>query len=201
MFYVCFIPINLRLKNKQTVSLSFILVEHFSQWNSEATLSKGLCSGAFAAAIVIFYQNVGWFWNDPKKSFQQHQLFQSQVNTFQHGVAWWLRWFLFILQAVDRVLCSVFHSMNLTPNYLYPVSVIAHILQPWSNVAVPAPYFVSPGTHCMTYPTWICFTFFTPSSLFFLMLFLALNTVPRLPGLQTGHFKSLSDLTLDKELN
>lgn len=140
----------------------------FSQWNSEATLSKGPVLRSLCCCYCDLLPEC-WmvWWNDPKKSFQQHQLFQSQVNTFQHGVAWWLRWFLFILQAVDRVLCSVFHSMNLTPNYLYPVSVIGHILQPWSNAAVPAPYFVSPGTHCMTYPTWICFTFFTPSSLFF----------------------------------
>lgn len=51
---------------------------------------------------------------------------------------------------------------------------------------------------------YIFFFFYTIISFFpliFYMLFLALNTVPCLPGLQTGHFKSLSDLTLDKELN
>lgn len=38
-------------------------------------------------------------------------------------------------------------------------------------------------------------------SLISYVLFLAVTTAPCLPGQWTGHFKSLSDLTLDKELN
>lgn len=49
----------------------------------------------------------------------------------------------------------------------------------------------------------VFFIYFLHHNLFTVLpvLFLAHSNVPCLPGLQTGNFKSLSDLTLDKELN
>lgn len=113
---------------------------------------------------------------------------------------------LYIDCCVIRYQCSVFHYViskhNIT--WILLMSNVDHILQPWSTMVyiLPTCHSEKPLTSSSTKHGFVFhilhhyFFFFM-----FYMLFLALDAVPCLPGLQTGHFKSLSNLTLDKELN
>lgn len=116
---------------------------------------------------------------------------------------------LYIECCIIRYQCSVFHYVNSKHNItcILLTSNVDHILQPWSTMVYISPTCYSEQPLHLTLahlPNMVCFSFFyIIISFFFIfyMLFLALDGVPCLPGLQTGHFKSLSDLTLDKELN
>lgn len=78
MFYVCFIPTSFVKTNSFPVTFYC-----FHNETVRRLFQKGQCSGAFAAAIVIFYQNVGWFGETtPKKVFSNISSFSLRLIHF-----------------------------------------------------------------------------------------------------------------------
>lgn len=105
---------------------------------------------------------------------------------------------------------NVFRSSALTVEYTlyvdmsYRLSILHHIRIHWHDrkkyfhqnlIIISQSQYFAAVNPIISAPS----TFDTQSSLFCSSWHSTL--FPRLSGLQTGHFKSLSDLTLDKELN